>query len=270
MEHSIGKVFAIHAGTAEDEVALGPASERGGDGFVDIISSCVVRQRGKQANNSCNIEGKELDGEMTIGCQFHGDTEGDSSEDREQGNNSGSIGGMQNDHSSSEEDRRKHAEDSANTLIVQGIVPCGFSPPQERNDTFVSPSPIGGREMSRMVRLLHQSAVARKPSVGFSVRLENASEIKFDVRIDGNKVFITATVDDARSAAALACSIGELRSRLEQAGLTLGRCKIRTAHSRESPELQTQDSQGNKRGEKPRAKILARQREEGCSIDMMA
>lgn len=86
------------------------------------------------------------------------------------------------------------------------------------------------KELERMARTLHDSALAGKPKVSLGITVPELGEIRFDVQISGKIVFIHAFVDNERAASALALAVSSLRDRLEEHKLVLGRLDVTYSH----------------------------------------
>jgi len=85
---------------------------------------------------------------------------------------------------------------------------------------------IPEEELKKLVRVLRCSAVSGRRGVSLTLSLGELGEVRFNVRLDGDAVFIQAAVGDQRAAAALTISLGELEKRLAECDLTLGGFEI--------------------------------------------
>ncbi|MCP4676906.1 MAG: flagellar hook-length control protein FliK [Deltaproteobacteria bacterium] len=170
----------------------------------------------------------------TAGCNADGGFGGDSRRDSDNHSETSDVSSRIHAASSSGERRQKRDGKSRDNAVV-GVAP---QPPANPEDQRVYASyeeaglPKG--ELARLVRVLHDSAVAKQHRVTVSLKLRELGEIKFDVRFLGNKVIINAHVGNSRAAAAMALAISDLRTRLEECGLVLERFDVTTGDSDEA------------------------------------
>ena len=104
------------------------------------------------------------------------------------------------------------------------------------------------RELTRLARVLQNSAVAGRRTVSVGINLPEIGAIRFDVRIDNKTVFIHAFVESERAAAALALAISALRDKLEEHDLLLGRLDVTTQDEQEAKKRSASEGkQGSKK-----------------------
>jgi hypothetical protein len=120
-------------------------------------------------------------------------------------------------------------KDSNNDVLASLMASCT---PRERSKAYFKngQARLPAKELERMARTLHDSALAGKPKVSLGITVPELGEIRFDVQISGKIVFIHAFVDNERAASALALAVSSLRDRLEEHHLVLGRLDVTFLH----------------------------------------
>lgn len=97
--------------------------------------------------------------------------------------------------------------------------------------SMVAASAIPDSEMKKLVRVLRNSSLSKRASVFLTLDLKEMGEVKLDVTLHANKVYISAVIADRRAAAALSFAMGELRKQLAAIDLTLEKFEFRTLSS---------------------------------------
>ncbi len=195
----------------------GPANTHHVDGSISPFSELFAEQKKQQ-----------LVEKAILGCQSSGGMDGceqDRSEQKKKDHN-GLLLSMGLD---AESDPDGKGREKSKDYSSFGGVSSGCEVVDDpKVYTSFEAAGLPRKELSRLVRVLQDSALAGKRNVTLSLRLSELGNVKFDVRIEGNKVFINATVENQRAATAMALAISELKDRLLECDLVLERFDVST------------------------------------------
>ncbi len=229
------------------------------DGFAEIMAG--IAGSGSDSRGARRDRGQvcqENDGKSTQGCQSDG---AGADPDRDPGAPASEIArdlagdrGFERGGDGSERDRERHRNNLALPVVAPG-------PTAIEDDVRGFPARSGGlgeRDLGELVRRLHQSVLAGREKVRFSSRLEQAIEVRFDVRIEGKRVFVTANVPDARTGALLTMSLEELRERLAGCGLELAGFDVAMDDKSRRSQRNDSDKDGASPGAPKKGPVRAR------------
>jgi hypothetical protein len=133
------------------------------------------------------------------------------------------IGDSEQRSDEEEEDRK----DNKNEELIGAF--STFTPQGDRRIfTDFEAAGLPRKEIIRLAHALHESVLAGRQTVSLGLRVPLLGELRFDVRIAGNVVFIHAFVENEQASAALALAISTLREKLEERQLILGRLDVTT------------------------------------------
>ena len=121
------------------------------------------------------------------------------------------------------------------------------------------------KEIARLARVLHNSAIAGKRAISVSIHLPELGEMRFDVRIENKTVFLNAFVRTPRAATALALAISTLRDKLAEHDLCLGKLDVTTAQEDKKDGSRTRGREGEKTERHKREKNRSRSDRESTS-----
>jgi flagellar hook-length control protein FliK len=91
---------------------------------------------------------------------------------------------------------------------------------------------IPQRKLKKLVRILRNSHVNKRSNVFITLNLGDLGEVRLNVRLDKNKLFVDARVKNQRAGAALAYAVQELKLRLKEINLKLEGFNVQVENGR--------------------------------------
>ncbi len=184
--------------------------------FQDLLGGAFARRKKETVGNSTEL------------CHLDGGSNGSHCEDQPGRSRAREISNTEKGGSLNGERQRSREEKTKNNQLLA----VHMAPAEEKSAAVMfatyQAAGLPREELKRLVRVLHNSAIAGETRVSVAMSLRELGEIRFDVRIVDKKVYINATVESSRAATAMALAISDLKGMLEDCGLTLAQFDVTT------------------------------------------
>ncbi len=184
--------------------------------FQDLLGGAFARRKKETVGNSTEV------------CHLDGGSTGNHCEGQPGRSRTLEVSNTEKGESHTGERQRSKDEKTKNNQYI--AVP--MAPAEDKSSAVVfatyQAAGLPREELKRLVRVLHNSAIAGETRVSVAMSLREIGEIRFDVRIVDKKVYINAMVESSRAATAMALAISELKGMLEDCGLTLAQFDVTT------------------------------------------